>query len=94
LEYLEKINGMPITVECKIKEWKILGKALTLLIECENVRKLNKLMMNAGATSDFPSYIPHITINPEFGEGDLPKDIPDFNIILNTLVVKKIEKNE
>jgi hypothetical protein len=74
--------------------YKILGvdtKVLVLELYCPNAKALHNLFVEKyGATHDYDEYIPHITIANDF-EGDLPLDLPDFEIIFTDRTVEELE---
>lgn len=77
--------------------WKIfgsdLGKCLVAVIQSSDLQKINAdLKRDYGATSDFPEYIPHITVSWKF-EGSLPDDYPAMNVTFDKVEVKGIDPN-
>ncbi|HEY6436618.1 MAG TPA: hypothetical protein VIY47_08510 [Ignavibacteriaceae bacterium] len=73
--------------------FKILGvekKVLVLELYCPDAIRLHELFMEKhGATHDYDEYIPHITIAEEF-EGELPTDIPEFEIEFNGQKIEEL----
>jgi len=69
-------------IKAKFKEWKIFGddKLLVAVLTCPKAVKLFKETIKMGAKSDYPTFIPHISVAKNF-KGDVPADIPDFEII-------------
>jgi hypothetical protein len=81
---------------CKamIVGFKILGVEIPVLVAelyCPNALRLHdKFIEEYDATHDYPEYIPHITIADEY-TGDIPDDIPEFDIEFEDKVVEKLE---
>lgn len=74
--------------------FKILGVETPVLVAelyCPNATKLHdKFIEEYNATHDYPEYIPHITIANEY-TGDLPVDIPEFDIEFEDKNIEKLE---
>lgn len=75
--------------------YKILGvekKVLVIELMCPNAANLHeKFVSEYGATHDYETYIPHITISGEY-DGDLPVDIPEMIIEFTGLIVEDLSK--
>ena len=71
--------SLPIKARCK--EWKVFGpdKMLVIALKSSKATALFNKTIKMGAKTDYPSYIPHITVALGF-TGDLPKEIPNFDI--------------
>lgn len=84
-------------IEATITEWKILptktGKScLVAIVDSKKLVKYNSdLMTDYGATSDFPSYHPHITISYDLEAGTIPKEIPLFKITYDKVTIKPLD---
>jgi hypothetical protein len=87
------LNEIPTHVIAKPLRWLQLGEALVIEIDCPDAVWLNEIMMAIGCTSDFPSYICHITVNPNYS-GQLPSHLPDWEFVFDELVVRDIELSE
>lgn len=63
------------------KEWKVFGddKKLVLALEAPKAKKLFDETIKMGAKTDYPEYVPHITVALNY-QDDVPKDIPPFKI--------------
>ena len=63
------------------KEWKIFGdgKMLVLVLNAPKAKKLFDETIEMGAKTDYPEYVPHITVALNY-QNDVPKDIPSFKI--------------
>jgi hypothetical protein len=86
-----------LPASAQIVGWKIfnsdLGKCLVAQLFSEDLNKINSDMKNIyGATSNFPEYIPHITVSWKY-EGDLPDNYPAFKVMFNRAEVKAIDKD-
>lgn len=91
---LEEFNNLAVELTASVKGWKMLGeKCLTLELESKELHRINKLMMDAGATSDYPSYIPHTTVDDEY-DGDIPDELPDFDLVYNQVSVEPLDPPE
>jgi hypothetical protein len=80
-------EAIPVSYEVLGKEKKV----LVLRLYCPNaVRLHNTFIEKYHGTHDYPEYVVHITIANEFS-GDLPVDLPEFNIIFNGMTVEEIQ---
>lgn len=61
---------------------EVLGGCLVLKLECPALMKRHEQLIAQGGTHDFPSYIPHMTLQKETSVN--PKDVPMpmFGLIL------------
>ena len=93
IKEFSKFHGLKILVESKIKGWELFGEdenILVLSIESDDLTKINDLMIKCGATSDYDTYKPHVTICTEH-EGEIPSEIPDFPITFKNVHVSGLE---
>jgi hypothetical protein len=86
---------LPITGS--ICGWKIfestLGRCLVAQVQSEELQVINAdLKRDYGATSDFPEYIPHITISWGY-EGSIPDNYPAMKITYDKVEVKGLDPN-
>lgn len=84
---------MPI--EGTITGWKIfdapIGRCLVAHVQSEQLQTINSdLKVNYGATSDYPEYIPHITVSYNY-KGELPQNYPAMKITFDTVEVKGLD---
>lgn len=82
--------GIPITGN--ITGWKIfdagIGRCLVAFVQSEQLQKINAdLQRDYGATSDFPEYLPHITVSYSY-IGEIPDDYPAMRITYDQVEVK------
>lgn len=80
-----------------ITGWKIfdanIGRCLVATIQSEQLDTINSNLINHyGATSDFPTYIPHITVSYDY-EGELPTDYPAWQVVFDAVQVKGLDPN-
>lgn len=78
-----------------VSGWQIFdtefGKCLVALINSSDIYTLNKnITENYGATSEYPGFIPHITVAWNY-EGELPTAIPTFGLIFDSYRVGGID---
>jgi len=77
------------------KGYKLLGTdniVLVLELECENAVHLHdKFMKDHGATHDYDSYIPHVTLSKSYSGTILPTELPPFDIVFTGKTVEAIE---
>lgn len=86
-----------LPAEANIVGWKAfdsqLGRCLVAQLQSQDLTKYNMDMKNIyGATSNFPEYIPHITVSWGY-EGELPQNYPAFKITFDKAEVKAIDPN-
>jgi 2'-5' RNA ligase len=74
----------------KIKAWRKFGDNLVLELESEKIHELNSIAVEAGATSDFDEYIPHITVSADF-HGEVPEKLPKLKIYFNSVKIEEID---
>lgn len=68
-----------------------LGKCLVAALDSEDLQSVNSdITEKYGAVSDFPSYIPHITLSYGF-EGELPTNPPKMDIWFTEVKVRGID---
>jgi len=75
-----------------VKGWEIFGddKILVALLTSKSIVALNKDAMEMGATSDFDSYVPHVSVATGW-EGDTPDTFPKFTIEFDEYEVKELD---
>lgn len=73
-------------------DWDIFGdkNLLVLKLTSEDLQDLYKETRDMGATSDYPEYIPHISVAINY-EGEVPKDLPPFKIVFDEFVVEELD---
>lgn len=77
-----------------ISGWKIfeagIGRCLVATIESAGLQRINEdLKRDYGATSSFPTYIPHLTVSYDH-IGDAPTKFPSLTVTFDTLKIKGI----
>lgn len=82
--------NLPITA--KVKGWEVFGddKILVALLTSKDIVKLNKEAMEMGATSDFDSYVPHVSVATGW-DGDVPNSYPKFSIEFDKYDVTELD---
>lgn len=69
------------------------SKCLVALLSSNEIRTLNRELIDSyGATSNFPTFIPHITVAWGY-EGEVPKDVPKGLINFDAYKVAGIDPN-
>lgn len=87
--------NLPITAN--ITGWKKLGKTaddhfLVLTLESEDLNRINSdLMRDYGATSDFPTYIPHISVSYHH-PSEIPQNYPSMKITFDSVSVEPLKE--
>ena len=91
-----EVKNIPIKfpIKAKPKEWKVFGpdKILVLAVDNKKLFELFDKTIEMGAKTDYPSYVPHISVATGF-DGDMPEDLPDFNIIFDQFRVGTIDED-
>lgn len=86
----EAIAG-PVKITATPAAWEHLGDSATvLLLQCNKAQELWSLLQRHGATHDWPSYAPHITINSQ-QHLPLPTEIPHLTLIFDLIIVRPLE---
>ena len=92
---VDDIHDAISTVGCHIigkpLKFEILGTALAIIINCKEAVVLNTTMIEMGCTSDYPSYIPHVTIVRDFKGTEVPTELPSFNFVFDRLIVEDLD---
>jgi hypothetical protein len=75
-----------------VKEWKVFGdhKMLVAALHAPEAQKLFSKTIEMGAKTDYPEYVPHITVALEY-EGDVPESTPDFKIVFYKFKVAPLD---
>jgi hypothetical protein len=75
-------------IKAKVKAWKILGTddLLCAVLESKRVVKLFDKTIEMGAKTDYPDFIPHISLAMHY-KGDLPEELPEFEIVFDKFKV-------
>jgi hypothetical protein len=69
------------------------GKCLVAVLHCQAIRDLNKEIRDTfGAVSDFPTFIPHITLAWGY-QGVLPSLLPKFALTFDAYKVAGLDPN-
>lgn len=85
---------LPITA--KLSKWKIFntqsgGSCLVIGLESDQLTKYhNDIKDLYGATHDFQSFQPHITICYEYNKKEVPDDFPNFNVTFNKVKIEPL----
>lgn len=90
---LMQYNDIEIDITATVDSWDIFGDdkdCLVLKIKSSDLNKWNKLMMGAGATSDYDEYLPHLTINSSYS-GEIPDILPEFTVSFDSIEVTPLE---
>lgn len=91
-EFVKEKPELPIMA--KPKGWKIFGdkNMLVLVLSCEEAHELFDIAKSLGAKSDYPSYVPHVTVALNYTDS-VPKDIPPFSLEFDKFKVGEIDEN-
>lgn len=89
---LTALDHSNVNVTAKIKDWKVLGPALTLELESPSIVKLHKWMINQGGTHDYQEFIVHTSVTYNWSSSNqLPNNLPDFDLTFDKLEVEAID---
>jgi len=82
---------LPITAT--VKGWDVFGDCLVLTLTSPGLLSLNSKCMDLGATSDFESYKPHITVATEY-TGEVPSvPVPKMKLSFDQFVVEDLKED-
>lgn len=87
--------GLPL--KAKITGWEIFdakdgSKCLVGKIDNKSIVDAHKMFREKyGATYTHPSYIPHLTVSYDYGNGPKPKAIPDFELTFDKREFKALD---
>lgn len=81
-------------IVAKPKEWKIFGtdNLLVLAIDSEPIVKLFDETIALGAKTDYPSFIPHISVAKNYTD-QIPSDLPQIDIIFNKFKTSSLDED-
>ena len=87
--HAEVLNG-PVDITADITGWQHLGDNATVLtLESRKLQDLHQLLKRHGASHDYPSYLPHVTVN--HNQQTLPAVVPDFALHFNHIMIRPLE---
>ena len=90
-------SNIKIMIDKSSYKIAIYEEALVLEVKSEELQKLNKQRMDAGAVSDYPIYKPHLTLSYAASKNNKfinDARIPKFDILLTHETVEPINKNK
>ena len=91
-EYLDpKTTALGLTQRYEIFKTKTGKNCLTAIVVCPRARELNAILTLLGATSQFTSYLAHLTISYDY-EGDITSlPLIPFQLYYSNLLVKPLD---
>ncbi len=95
-EAKEYMDSVKFPISAKPKHFSIFPmqngkKCLVLEVESKELNKHHKTIQKEyGATYDYPTYKPHITLTYDYTGDDVPKDIPDISLSYNSYKMEGI----
>lgn len=87
---------LPITA--KVAEWKVFpsqsgAKCLVLALKSVDLDHHHSMIRKLyGATHDYPSYEPHVTVSYDYGSSTPPSAIPDFDIVFDDVKIEPLNE--
>lgn len=86
--------SVPLPIKAKSIEWKIFGteKLLVLALKNSKITDLFNKTIKMGAVSDYPSYIPHISVAKDYNK-DIPTELPTFLIQFDKFKVGSLDED-
>jgi 2'-5' RNA ligase len=91
---VEKIS-VDFPMYATIKGWKVFGddkKMLVAALAVPSAKKLFDETIKIGAKTDYPEYVPHITVATNF-KGEIPSEVPQFSIEFYKFKVAPMDKD-
>jgi 2'-5' RNA ligase len=87
-----EINEIKPKLPIKVKAigWEVFDNLLVLKVSPSKLKKVYDESLELGATSDYDSYIPHISVAKKF-KGEVPETFPKFTITLNEFIVDELD---
>jgi hypothetical protein len=86
-----------VPIRAKIDHWKIFPmqtgeKCLVMVLDQKKFDTLHdKIIDDLGATHDFPSFIPHVTVSTNYTGKTVPDELPKFPLSFDEFSVEKLE---
>ena len=80
-----------------IDSWKIFPsqsgkKCLVLAINSKSLQSTHKdIIKKYGATYDYETYVPHITVSYDYNSDDIPESLPDVKITFSRVNIEPLE---
>lgn len=71
---------IPMVLRCAYFQYDVFGTNLVMKVKHEHLNTLFDAAKKLGATWDFPTYQPHITLSTNYTTGKLPP-LPAFDVI-------------
>ena len=87
--------GLPI--QAKVSGWSIFDtqqgtKCLVAKIDSKALMNHHEhLIQKFGATHDYPSYQPHVTVSYDYGSDEAPNEVPNFTLNFNSSEFKPLD---
>lgn len=89
---LTVLDQSKLKIIAKVKNWKVLGPALTLELDSPNISKLHNWMISQGGTHDYAEFVVHTSVSYNWDKSSpLPSILPDFDLIFDKLEVEAID---
>lgn len=91
---VEGLENLEYPSHANIIGWKVLGspKLLVAVLDDSKLKPLFDKTMEMGAVSDYPSFIPHISVAINY-KGELPAKLPNIKIQFKEFRVEGLDKN-
>lgn len=91
----QSIKEFKMPVSATVNGWEVLpskddGSVLTMKLKSSDMRKVNAAFRDRGATSDYPTYKPHITVALDW-KGSPPTVKPSLSLSFGTFEVKPLD---
>ena len=85
-----------LPIKCEISSFEIFTtqsntQCLVAKLSSECLTSIhNDIRKKYGATHDFPSYKPHVTLSYDYGSDEVPKDLPKIPLTFDKVAVKPL----
>lgn len=91
-----------IPITARVSGWKIFDnseeagyRCLVAVLDCPELVALNAEMAELyGATSEFPEYIPHVTISYTYPYNDVPTELPPFELVFDGIIIEPLDEDK
>lgn len=90
---LAKFDGWDFCVPAKVLNYRIMGSALAVMLDCPGAAEIHRLIMeHTRATYDYPNYLAHMSLNYS-DPSEIPKTFPRKDLLFTKLHIKPLDEN-
>ncbi|CAB4122526.1 hypothetical protein UFOVP29_32 [uncultured Caudovirales phage] len=90
---LAQFDGMDFRIPAKVLQYRIMGPALAVTLDCPGAADIHKrIMQHSNATYKWPDYLAHMSLN--YSEPtEMPTKFPRKELLFTKLHITPLDKN-